>query len=142
MHDYGEPDLFDWSELVHSTDGACAHEAAHRADNSKGIDRQITWGLWNRLLVAGDYPHTRKGYQLLFLPGIGFSMTRSESLRRRLSDLICIKTHHNPNLWLIQEVNAKINGSAILQLTDRGRAVLENPKIMVGCWNQAINPKH
>jgi hypothetical protein len=131
-------DLFEWSELVHSSDGATAHAAALRADQAKELDRQITWALWNEMFEDPHQIRTRSFYQFSFLPGLGLSVPRAKSLTRRLSDLVSIRTNANPNLWLLEETGAKVEGSAVLALTERGKAVEAEPKLMVGVWNQSV----
>jgi hypothetical protein len=138
------PDLFDWSELVHPTDGKTAHEAARATDNKKETNRQIVWALFLQYCRDQEpMKRTRNDFEFRYLPSLlslGLSKRRCASLRRRLSDITMVKNNLNPNLWLLAELETEYENSAVLVLTDRGRAVRENPLIMAGLWNQSINP--
>jgi hypothetical protein len=127
-------DLFDWADMVRSTDGVTAHEAAALAAKRRGEDRQLIWALWNQMIEGNLYYPTRKILEYDYLPTLGYDEIRSQSLRRRLSDLV-VRPLNQESLWLLCWTGERVDKSEVLTYTERGRMVLVEPGLMAGLWN-------
>jgi hypothetical protein len=89
------------------------------------------------MLEDDEYPKTRNVFQFRYLIDCELSPVRSKSLCRRLSDIV--ERRNNPfpeTLWLLRRTGERHGGCAVLALTERGRLVKEDPRIMTGLWGQ------
>lgn len=138
--DEQDDELFAWArqDMVRPTDPPVSHQAKDRVDLEG--DRQLAWKLFNQMMREADYPPTRTTFQKWFLPSLGYGFIRSKSITRRFSDLV-VRPGNPEGRWLLKWTGQKFEGAEVMTLTQWGKMVLANPKLMVGLWGQRNKKK-
>jgi hypothetical protein len=125
-----QPDLF-----TRPTDPG--ESAAAAAVIDIGGDRQECFERFSQMIADGGFYPSRTEFQFHFLPAIGYRPIRAKSICRRISDLTVRPNNPFPDtLWLFCRTGERVNRSALLTHTERGRLVLADPGLMTGLWGQ------
>jgi hypothetical protein len=133
MTDDDDPDLFS-----RPTDPDESRKAAARV--RLGKDRLECFFLFCLMMDNEDYISNRNDFQWRYLPDCKYSASRAHSLRRRLSDIVVRRRNpFPPTLWLLKTTGLVVDGSMVLELTEWGEKVRDNPKLMTGLWGHQKN---